>query len=46
MDSNYDCMYDERSYRADWEDEDDCDEDWEAEEADWMMDDEREMHRD
>ncbi len=22
------------------------DEDWEAEEADWMMDDEREMHRD
>jgi hypothetical protein len=37
-------MYDERDYRAEWEKE--YKDDYEAEEADWRLDDEREMHRD
>lgn len=45
-DKNYDTMYDERDYRAEWEQEYKDEDDYEAEEADWRLDDEREMHRD
>lgn len=45
-DKNYDTMYDERDYRAEWEKEYKDEDDYEAEEADWRLDDEREMHRD